>query len=194
MAVPPPSPDKPALRAQLRAARASFVASMSDDARALAEIDAARRVVEHIAHATTVALYHPLADELGTIALAIRLAHDGKLLSLPRVEADRTTMRFHRWALDEPLARGGFGLMEPGGAEIAPQVIVTPLVGFDRAGNRIGQGAGHYDRAFAALPGAMRIGYAWSMQEVAHVPHDPWDVPLHAIATEKEWIAVQAEP
>jgi 5-formyltetrahydrofolate cyclo-ligase len=192
MAVPPPSPDKPALRAQLRAARRTFVIGMSDDARVLAEGDAALRVVEHITHATTVALYHPLADELGTIALAIRLAHHGNLLALPRVEADRTTMRFHRWTLGEPLARGGFGLMEPNGPEVAPQVIVTPLVGFDRGGNRIGQGAGHYDRAFVALPGAMRIGYAWSAQEVAHVPHDPWDVPLHAIATEKEWIPVQA--
>ena len=49
----------------------------------------------------------------------------------------------------------------------------------------------YYDRAFAALPGARRIGYAWSVQEVQLVPLDPWDVPLHAVATEREWIAIE---
>lgn len=72
----------------------------------------------------------------------------------------------------------------------APDLIVTPLLGFDRAGRRIGYGAGHYDRAFQQFPGAHRIGFAWAMQEVTCVPHDPWDVPLHAIVTEREFAAL----
>ena len=58
----------------------------------------------------------------------------------------------------------------------------------DRRGNRLGQGAGQYDRAFAAHPAAWRIGVAWSVQQVDALAPDPWDVPLHAIVTESEWI------
>ena len=65
---------------------------------------------------------------------------------------------------------------------------MTPLVAFDRRGGRIGQGASHYDRAFARFPGARRLGFAWALQEVEAVPHDPWDEGLHAIVTEREWI------
>jgi 5-formyltetrahydrofolate cyclo-ligase len=57
---------------------------------------------------------------------------------------------------------------------------------------RLGQGAGFYDRAFARLPAARRIGLAWSAQEADALPADPWDVPLHAVATEKEWIEPDA--
>jgi 5-formyltetrahydrofolate cyclo-ligase len=74
--------------------------------------------------------------------------------------------------------------------ECAPDLIVAPLTGFDRQGGRIGYGAGHYDRAFQRYPGAHRIGFAWAIQEVAAVPHDPWDVRLHAIATEREFIRI----
>jgi 5-formyltetrahydrofolate cyclo-ligase len=101
-------------------------------------------------------------------------------------------MRFLAWSPDRPLIPGAYGLHQPEGAsdEIAPTLIITPLVGFDRHGGRIGQGAGYYDRAFARLPGAVRIGLAWSVQEMPQLPLDPWDVPLHAVATEQEWIAI----
>jgi 5-formyltetrahydrofolate cyclo-ligase len=74
--------------------------------------------------------------------------------------------------------------------ERAPDLIITPLTGFDRMGSRIGYGAGHYDRAFQQYPGAHRIGLAWAIQEVELVPHDPWDVRLHAIVTEREFIPI----
>jgi 5-formyltetrahydrofolate cyclo-ligase len=70
----------------------------------------------------------------------------------------------------------------------APDLILTPLVGFDRALNRLGQGAGYYDRAFAARPDSLRIGIAWSIQECDGLMTDPWDMPLDAVLTEKEWI------
>ena len=66
--------------------------------------------------------------------------------------------------------------------------MLTPLVAFDRRGNRLGQGAGHYDRAFATLPSAWRVGVAWSVQECEELKADTWDIPLHAVVTEKEWI------
>ncbi|WP_294395216.1 5-formyltetrahydrofolate cyclo-ligase [uncultured Sphingomonas sp.] len=195
MAVPPPSPDltdKQALRATLRRGRAAFVAGLGD-ARPAAEAALAGRLLERIPPGATVALYQALPDEPDPAPLAGLLAAEGHRLALPHVAADKVTMRFLAWQPGDPLAKGGFGILQPIGTDaVAPAVIVTPLVGFDRAGGRIGQGAGHYDRAFAALPGAIRVGYAWSVQEQASVPHDPWDVPLHAVATEAEWIGVEA--
>jgi len=96
-------------------------------------------------------------------------------------------IRFLAWQLGEPLVDGPFNLRQPDPAspEVEPDVILTPLVGFDRRLNRLGQGAGHYDRAFARYEAAWRVGVAWSVQEVPAIPADIWDVPLHAIITEE---------
>jgi 5-formyltetrahydrofolate cyclo-ligase len=152
----------------------------------------ADRLLDHAPPGASVALYRAFGDEIDPASLAPLLAARGHKLALPHVAADRTTMRFLAWHPDQLLVTGAFGLHQPheDNAEIAPAIIVTPLVGFDRLGGRIGQGAGFYDRAFARLPGAIRIGMAWSVQEVANLPLDPWDVPLHAVATELEWLPI----
>ena len=196
MAVPPPltlADAKPALRAELRAVRAAHVARLREDGSLNAALDhAAEMVFAHVPDGAAVALYHAFGDELDPAPLARLLAARGHILALPHVGADRTTLRFLAWHPEASLVTGAFGLRQPDdtGEEVAPTLVLTPLVGFDRAGGRIGQGAGFYDRAFAALPGAIRIGFAWSVQEVGAVPLDPWDVPLHAVATEREWIAI----
>ena len=79
-------------------------------------------------------------------------------------------------------------IIEPAGGAVTPDVIVAPLIAFDRAMNRLGQGGGYYDRAFARFPDALRIGLAWSAQEIDMIPADPWDLPLHMVMTEVELI------
>ncbi|WP_404713490.1 5-formyltetrahydrofolate cyclo-ligase [Sphingomonas sp. MMS24-J13] len=198
MAVPPPSPSaileaKQKVRRQLRALRRNHVALLRKQGRYDSAIGTlARRLLDHAPPGASIALYHAFGDEIDPASLARLLTARGHTLALPHVAADRTTMRFLAWHPDQPLVTGAFGLHQPheDNAEIAPAMIVTPLVGFDRQGGRIGQGAGFYDRAFARLPGAIRIGMAWSVQEVANLPLDPWDVPLHAVATEQEWIPI----
>src|SRR6478609_8587906 len=196
MAVPPHTPDpaKAELRRRLRAERAAHVAGLRA-AHALrgAEVAAAERLLDHIPAGVIVALYSAFGDELDPAPLGQLLHARGQVLALPFVSADRTTMRFVAWVPGQSLAPGAYGLKQPdpASANVAPGLIVTPLVGFDRAGGRIGQGAGYYDRVFVTLPGARRLGLAWSVQEVASIPADPWDVPLHAIATEREWIACE---
>lgn len=174
--------DKRAERARLRALRDGFARNGA--------IEVPRPFLARLAAGLTVASYVPVGSEADPSPLARAAAEAGCTIALPHV-IDRTTpIRFLAWITDTALASGPFGLSQPPDTaqELAPDIILTPLLGFDRRGNRLGQGAGHYDRAFAAYPRAWRVGVAWSAQEVKALTPDPWDVPLHAIATEREWI------
>jgi len=193
MAVPPPLPDpaKIALRAELRARRAAHVAAIGEQAARIAAHAAADLLLPHIPGGATVSLYLAMHDELDPEPLLEALHTRGHGIALPTL-FDRTTMRFLAWAPGDAIEHGPMKLRQPvpSAPERAPDLIITPLTGFDRKGGRIGYGAGHYDRAFQRYPGAHRIGFAWAMQEVEDVPLDPWDVPLHAIATEKEFVRI----
>jgi 5-formyltetrahydrofolate cyclo-ligase len=183
-------PDKPALRERLRAARADHVAHLGETGAHAAAEAAARLILPHIPETAIVALYLAIHDELDPNPLVTILADRGQSLALPALY-DATAMDFRRWAPGDAIERGPFRLRQPLASAplVAPDLIVTPVVGFDRHGGRIGQGKSHYDRALVRYPGAHRVGFAWSVQEVpGRLPHDPWDMPLHAIVTEKEWI------
>lgn len=185
MAVPPPHSrmilDKPALRAKLRADRDQFAAESST------AILAPEAFVEKLRAGATIASYCAVGSEADPSQLAAAAAAAGCRLALPFVVDRATPIRFLAWQLGEPLVEGPFNLRQPDPAspEVAPDLILTPLLGFDRRLNRLGQGAGHYDRAFARYEGAWRVGVAWSVQEVPAIPADIWDVPLHAIITEE---------
>jgi 5-formyltetrahydrofolate cyclo-ligase len=71
---------------------------------------------------------------------------------------------------------------------VEPALILCPLLGFDRAGGRLGQGGGHYDRYFATHPHILRIGVGWSVQEVDAIPAESTDARLDAVLTEQEFI------
>jgi 5-formyltetrahydrofolate cyclo-ligase len=174
-------PDKLVLRAQLRAERDKFAAESTT------AIVAPPGFAERLTPGMTVATYVPLGSEADPAQLAFAAAGIGCRLALPYVIDRATPIRFLAWDLNAPLTEGPFGLRQPDadGEEAAPDVILTPLVGFDARLNRLGQGAAHYDRAFARYPDAWRVGVAWSVQQVAAIPSDIWDVPLHAVITEE---------
>jgi 5-formyltetrahydrofolate cyclo-ligase len=175
---------KRALRARLRALRDTFV---TERPRTIAPPD---RYLALLRPGLTIASYAPIGSEADPAPLALAALEAGCTLALPHVTSRAAPLRFLAWHPDHDLAPGPFGLRQPldHAEEVDPDIILTPLVGFDAALNRLGQGAGHYDRAFAAHPHARRIGIAWSVQRVETLPADPWDVPLHAIVTEQGWI------
>lgn len=176
--------DKRAIRTAARAARARFVAANG----AAVPCPAPFRAL--LSPGLTVASYMPLGSEADPAQLARTAVEAGCAIALPHVVDRARPLRFLAWDTEAALAAGPFGLSQPHGdwAELAPDIILTPLVAFTRALDRLGQGAGHYDRAFVQFPDARRIGVALSAQEVKALPLDAWDMPLHAIATEKEWI------
>lgn len=183
---------KAKLRAELRAHRDTACAALDPLARRLAFRVAPTPLKTLIERANCVAGYCAVGSEADPGTLLQGMAALGKTVALPFVERPSVPMRFLAWRPGDPLRPGPFGLMQPDRAtapEIAPDLFLAPLLGFDRRLHRLGQGAAYYDRAFARYPDAMRVGIAWSTQEIDMVPDDPWDVPLHAVLTEREWIA-----
>ena len=176
--------DKRHLRRLARTARAAFVTSGKPDVAVPSEF----RTL--LSDGGILATYAPLGDEADPTPLAHAALTAGYTLALPHVVDRATPLRFLAWHPEDALAAGPFGLSQPAphAPEVTPDIILTPLVAFDAALNRIGQGAGHYDRAFAAFPRARRIGVAFSVQQVEAIAADPWDMPLDAIVTERGWL------
>lgn len=182
--------DKGTLRAIARQRRRNFVASIDALAHRLAFKALPSPLARRIDGARIVALYLGSDAEAPAQRLAASLLAADKMVALPRVLDRLGGMDFLPWRPDDQLLPGLFGTSHPDSAAdaVAPDVIVAPLLGFDRAMNRLGQGGGYYDRAFARHPDALRIGLAWSVQELDAVPADPWDLPLHMVVTEIELI------
>jgi len=144
--------------------------------------------------------YYPFRSEIDPRPLMRRLAMAGRRLALPVTPAKGATepLSFRLWSPDRPCAPGRYAIPEPEpGAEVVqPDLVLVPLLAFDRRGHRLGYGAGWFDRtldALRALKPVTAIGLAWAAQEVERVPTDPWDQPLDGIVTEREWIPVRKE-
>ena len=157
--------------------------------------EAAERAAVHadaLPPAATVALYRAMGSELDTDALAMALHQSGRRLCLPVVIQRDAAMIFRAWSPGEPLEMDAAGCPAPLPlAEIVvPDLILTPLLAFDAHGGRLGQGGGYYDRTFAALPDALRIGFAYAGQQVEPLLLEPHDVRLHGVLTETGYRAV----
>lgn len=181
-------PSKQDIRRDARKRRAQFVESLSPIALRLAFHTPPSALMRLIAPASCVALYLPVGSEAPADAFAQPLLLASKSLCLPCLEG--TDMVFRQWAPGEGLVTGEAGIPEPAPHALlaVPDAILAPLVAFDRRLNRLGQGGGHYDRVFARYDHAIRIGIAWSGQERDDLVLDPWDMPLHAIVTEREFL------
>jgi 5-formyltetrahydrofolate cyclo-ligase len=187
--VPSPSP-KSALRREALAARRDYARSLAPELRAELEAKLADIVLPRLITARIVAFYHPLKDEISPYAILERLGA-GQRAALPWFAGRDSRMIWREAPAVEP---SPWGVLQPAAeAEaLAPDTILVPLVAADRRGTRIGHGKGHYDRALSHLREAgpvFTIGVGWEPQLLdAPIEPDPWDVPLDAIATPKEWI------
>jgi 5-formyltetrahydrofolate cyclo-ligase len=175
---------KQAFRARIRAARDAFVAKGPSP---IAVPDPFRARLDH---GLTVTSYVPMGSEADPSPLARAAVEAGCVLALPHVTVRSRPMRFLAWQTEAALEAGPFGLSQPAeqAAELRPDIILTPMLAFDAKLDRLGQGAGYYDGAFARFPDAWRVGVAWSVQQVEDLPVDPWDMKLHAVVTEQGWI------
>lgn len=142
---------------------------------------------------TTVSAYWPMGSELDVRPVMERLHGQGHAVALPVVIKPGQPLLFRLWEPGQPLGAAGFGTSEPP-AEAAlavPEVLIVPLLAFDRQGYRLGYGGGFYDRTLADLRAGGRVlavGAAYAGQEVAAVPREATDARLDWIVTEEEAI------
>lgn len=183
--------ERRALKAALRKERLALRDQIDPAARlelSLAMADLAGEVIA-IDPGMVVSGFFPIRSEADIRPLMARLKARGARLCLPIV-MDKETIIFRELVTGAELVDTGFGTRGPGPeAEVLdPDLLLVPLSAFDGRGNRIGYGAGHYDRAIARLREKGRhprlIGIAFDCQEVAEVPDEAHDVRLEAVLTE----------
>lgn len=198
--------DAPAQRRELRQ-------RLIDQRRALApgeRIAAAqglRRSLEQLPEYLTdarVAGYWASHGELPLNLVMPPLAARGQQFLLP-VIGEHKQLRFAPWTAGDAVQANRYGIPEPVHPVelLAPfqlDLVLVPLLGFDRRGNRLGYGGGYYDRSFAFLSEQVRptepllVGVAYAFQELEIVNREPWDVALDFIATDRELIDCHLEP
>jgi 5-formyltetrahydrofolate cyclo-ligase len=176
------------LRAVALAARDAL---SSEQRAAAAQAAAARGLPFEIASGTVVSGYSPIRSEIDPVPLMRALAAQGARLALPAVMARGKSLAFRAWSPNDRLMLGPLGILEPSpaAAELVPDIMLVPLAAFDRAGHRIGYGAGHYDFTLAHLrkgKAITAIGLAFAAQEIAAVPALAHDVALDYVLTETQ--------
>lgn len=184
------SPDygKPALRAEALARRDALPALMRA---AGAETIAARLLPVAVAPGTIVSGYSPMRSEINPVPLMRAFARAGARLALPVVAGRGKPLIMRAWDFGAPLTAGVWGIREPAAdaPEVDPDVLIVPLAAFDRAGHRIGYGAGYYDMTInrlRAIKPITAIGIAFAAQEIPHVPATGRDARLDLVLTEHE--------
>lgn len=173
---------KSSLRRTAKAARAAI--PVAERAAAAARLADFADLAAGGSPPAVVAGFMPFGAEIDPGPLLRALAARGARLALPRIEGDDLTFRLH--AAGDPLIPGPWGIAEPAaGAPLArPELILTPLLAFDRRGGRLGYGRGFYDRALRRHSAARALGVAFAAQETGEVPASPSDTPLDAVLTE----------
>ena len=160
---------------------------------AAAETLASRTFPLAIASGAIVSGFMPLNSEINPLPLMRRLAANGARLALPVIAGRGKPLIMRLWTFGEELDRGQWNIREPKpeAAEVEPDIVLVPLLAFDRTGHRIGYGAGYYDMTIARLRArkpVVAVGVAFAAQEVPAVPAMPRDERLDLVLTEREVI------
>lgn len=174
--------DAQRLRAQAKKARAA----LSTQKKQAYSEQIKEQLLTLCAQAKWISLYRAMAQEVDLRSLFPALWQQGKQTALP-ICRDRGVMDMALYHAKMPLALNRYGIEEPMQAEIIRKdrldVIVVPLVAFDAQGHRLGHGSGYYDR-YLADARAVRIGVAFSCQQVEQITPLPHDIAMDLIITE----------
>lgn len=186
--------DIAALKAVLRETARRGRAALSDAERTTAAGGVAGQLTGLALPPGVIAGYWPLADELNIRPALIALRRQGHTIALPVTGPKQTPLTFRRWDEGAALERGRFDTRHPSvnAPEVIPDVVLLPLLAFDRRGNRLGYGGGYYDRTLARLRDqgpVLAVGVAFAIQEMEELPAGRYDRPLDLMVTEQEIIA-----
>jgi 5-formyltetrahydrofolate cyclo-ligase len=181
---------KAALRSEATGCRDALPATERQQA---AETIAGRLFPVAVPGGAIVSGFMPLKSEINPLPLMRKLAAAGAGLALPVVAGKGRPLTMRGWSFGTPLASGVWGIREPmpDAPVVDPDILIVPLLAFDRRGYRLGYGAGYYDMTLTALRARkpiVAIGIAYAAQEVDTVPTTPRDARLDLVLTERETI------
>jgi len=181
---------KELLRKQALARRDALAAM---ERQAAAETVAARPFPIDVPRGAVVSGFMPMKSEINPLPLLKRLAASGAKLALPVVAGRGNALIMRSWEFGAPLEPGAWDIRQPrsDALEVDPDILIVPLAAFDRAGHRIGYGAGYYDLTINRLRGlktVTAIGLAFAAQEIPQVPATERDARLDLVLTEREII------
>lgn len=177
---------KQRLREQMRARR-TLVAGAE---RLHAAVAAANHLLALIGadFAGVIGAYFPTGDEFDSLPLLHMLKARGMATALPVVAGRGLPLQFFSWRAGDVLEKGAYGIQIPAhrGLSLRPDVLIIPLLAFDRSGTRLGYGGGYYDRTLHDLRAAatiLAIGLGYDFQEIADLPAQAHDQRLDWIVT-----------
>jgi 5-formyltetrahydrofolate cyclo-ligase len=181
-----PADEKAILRREAIARRDALPAAERAEA---AQAIAARGFPFPVGPGTIVSGFSPLKSEINPLPLMRKLAEAGAQLALPIVAGRGQPLVMRAFAFGDPLVSGIWGIREPApeAPEVAPDILLVPLLAFDRRGNRLGYGAGYYDMTISGLRATKPViaaGIAFAAQEIDAVPITPRDARLDLVLTE----------
>ena len=184
------SEQKARMRQEALALRDALPAAIRASA---AESIAARPFPLKIEGSTVVSGFSPMKSEISPVPLMRKLADAGAKLALPVIAGRGKPLIMRAWNFGDPLVSGQWGIREPTreAPEVAPDILIVPLAAFDRAGHRIGYGAGYFDMTINALRGkkpVTAVGIAFANQELPSIPTTERDARLDLMLTEREVI------
>ena len=136
----------------------------------------------------TVSTYWPLHGEPDLRPWMERIIARGGRCALPVVVVKNAPLIFRTWTQGAKMERGFWNIPVPaGGAEVIPDIIIAPVVGFDSQCYRLGYGGGYFDRTLATFRGSRHvIGVGYASAQIATIHPLAHDIPMNAIATERE--------
>jgi 5-formyltetrahydrofolate cyclo-ligase len=186
-------PDTTALKADLRAEALAKRDALPPDMRAAAAEAVATRAFPVAVAGKIVSGFMPMRTEINPVPLMRKLAGAAARLALPAIAGRGKPLIMRAYNFGDELARGQWGIREPKpeAPEVAPDILLVPLAAFDRAGHRIGYGAGYYDMTISGLRArkpVLAVGLAFAAQEIREVPATPRDARLDLVLTERETI------
>ena len=137
--------------------------------------------------ALVLGIYWPFRGEIDVRDVGHQHIEAGGVVALPVVVEKNAPVEFWRWRPEVPMSRGLFNIPIPGERElVTPDVLIVPLVGFDRAGYRLGYGGGYYDRTLAVShPRPRTLAIAFAEAELDTIHPQPHDIPMTRIITDR---------
>ena len=130
--------------------------------------------------------YYPYNYEIDVLQILEKFEKKKFIITLPKIKKN-SQMNFFQWSTNDPLAINRFGIPEPISKIVKyPDVLIVPLVAFDKNFNRIGYGGGFYDRYIENIrkrKKVLTIGFAYSFQKVKKIPINNYDIKLDFIIT-----------